>query len=77
MAIVPIIRLEQSVLEELNSARAFIHCYGFVKYRDVFQRPHRVQLHLRWRMLFGGKLPGQVMEYWELAGPSEENSDVD
>jgi hypothetical protein len=36
---------------EIREGKFFIHCFGYVRYRDVFERRHRVRLHLRWFML--------------------------
>src|SRR5579862_1571734 len=67
--------LTQAEVDEFTGQKAFIHCYGYVKYRDVYDRPRKVRLHLRWRMIFGGIMKGQITEYWEPVGPAEENSD--
>jgi hypothetical protein len=62
---------------EIRESKSFIHCYGYVKYRDVFERRRRVRLHLRWVMRWGGMIEGQIMEWWEPAGKTEENSDTE
>ena len=67
--------LNVSEVLEFRNGKAFIHCYGYVKYRDVFDRPREVRLHLRWYMSFGGVIPGQITEGWSTVGPAEENSD--
>jgi len=61
---------------EIREGKSFIHCYGYVGYRDVFEHLHRVQLHLRWTMRWGGMIEGQIMEWWETVGKPEENSDI-
>ena len=71
----PIITDAQAL--EIRERKLFIHCYGYVRYRDVFDRRWRVRLHLRWFMRFGGMIQGQIMEWWELAGTLEENSDTE
>jgi hypothetical protein len=62
---------------DIREGKSFIHCYGYINYWDVFERKHRVQLHLRWSMRWGGMVPGQIMEWWEPVGKREENSDIE
>jgi hypothetical protein len=75
LALRPDLYITESKVLQIRERKAFIHCYGFVNYRDVFERSRRVQLHLRWFMQFGGVVQGQITEYWELVGDAEENSD--
>jgi hypothetical protein len=65
----------QDILVEFNTSRYFVHCYGFVKYTDLWSRPHEVKLHLRWHKRFGGILENEITQYWEPVGPPEENKD--
>jgi hypothetical protein len=67
---VPMLRLDADDMKGLGNGTLFIHCFGFAKYRDVFERAHHVRLHLRWRIQRSGG------ENWELAGQPEENSDT-
>ncbi len=65
--------------EEALSVRkeeSFLHVYGFARYRDLFDRNWRVNIHLRFRMLWGGTFPGKVNAWWEIVGLSEENADL-
>ena len=61
---------------EIREGKSFVHCYGYVTYRDVFGGSHRVQIHLRWFMRWGGMMERQIMEWWEPIGAPEENSDT-
>jgi hypothetical protein len=67
--------IAEATVLAIREGKSFIHCYGYVKYRDIFERRRRVRLHLRWVMRFGGMIEGQIMEWWEHAGKPEENSD--
>lgn len=59
--------LKDIEIAEFMERKAFIHCYGYVRYRDVYDRPRQVRLHLRWFM--------NITQGWEVVGPVEENSD--
>jgi hypothetical protein len=69
--------LTEAQILEIREGKSFIHFYGFVRYRDVYERTHRVRVHLRWVMLWGLVMEGQVTEWWEPAGIREENSDTE
>jgi hypothetical protein len=73
----PEVMITDSRALEIREGKIFIHCFGYISYRDVFERRHRVRLHLRWFMRWGGMLQGQVMEWWEPVGKPEENSDTE
>jgi hypothetical protein len=61
----------------IRNEKSFIHFYGFAMYQDIFGRKKRTTIHLRWTMRWGGMVKGQVMEWWEPAGPPEENADIE
>jgi hypothetical protein len=47
--------------------QSVIHFYGFARYDDVYQRTHKVQVHIQW----GGN------GVWIIAGKPEDNSDTE
>ena len=61
---------------QIRNGNSFVHFYGYIRYRDVFDRSRRVQVHLRWFMRWGGMIQGQIMEWWEPAGKPEDNKDA-
>jgi hypothetical protein len=69
--------LTQAQILEIRQEQSFIHFYGFVRYRDVYDRIHKVRIHLRWVMRWGLQMQGQIMEWWELSERREENSDTE
>jgi hypothetical protein len=70
----PILTDDEAVA--IRQGNSFVHFYGYVRYRDVFDRLRRVQVHLRWFMRWGGMMKGQVMEWWEPVGEPEDNKDA-
>jgi len=69
--------LSEADVLDIRQGKYFVHFYGFAIYQNVFGRTHRVQLHLRWTMRFGGVIEGQITEWWQPVGKPEENSDVE
>ncbi len=68
--------LADKELLQIRSGKSFLHFYGFVKHRDVFDRDWKTTIHLRWTMRWGGVIQGTVTEWWEPVGPSEENKET-
>lgn len=62
-------------LLKIRTKKSFLHFYGFVKYRDVFELAWQTTIHMRWKVRWGGVIEGTVMDYWESAGPREENEE--
>ncbi|HEV7217920.1 MAG TPA: hypothetical protein VGN39_03515 [Terriglobales bacterium] len=60
----------------IRNGKSFLHFYGFVTYRDVFDRNRRTNIHLLWTVRWGGIVEGQIMQWWEPVGLQEENSDA-
>lgn len=69
--------LTEDEVMSLRKQQAFVHFYGFVKYRDVFDRSRRQTIHMRWTMRWGGMVEGQIMEWWDPVGAPEENGDAE
>jgi hypothetical protein len=68
--------LEDKDVISINKSESFIHFYGIVKYHDMFDRKRQSTIHLRWTMLWGGAIKGQIMESWQPDGKDEENQDT-
>ena len=66
----------QQVLS-IRGMQSMIHFYGFARYRDVYNRIHRVQIHLQWWIHLGLTIAGQATEYWLVTGEPQENSDTE
>jgi hypothetical protein len=67
---------EQEVMS-IRKGESFLHYYGFVKYRDVFNRNRRTTIHMRWTMRWGGMIQGQIMQWWDPVGSPQENGDTE
>lgn len=67
--------LTEDDVMRVRKDEAFVHFYGFVKYRDVFKRDRGATIHMRWTMRWGGTRPGMIMQWWEPVGLPEENAD--
>jgi len=72
----PKVMLTHEEVVEIRQGNSFVHFYGYVRYRDVFDRPRRVQVHLRWFMRWGGMMEAQIMQWWEPVGEPQENKDA-
>ena len=67
--------LTENEIMSVKRSQSYIHFYGFVRYRDVYERRRRQTIHIRWTMRWGGTIEGQVMAWWLSVGPLEENQD--
>jgi len=62
---------------DIRKELSFIHFYGFARYRDLFDRNWRVNIHVRWKMRWGGTTEGTIMAWWETKDLREaDNTDV-
>jgi hypothetical protein len=66
---------------KIRKGETFLHFYGFVKYRDIFDRLWTKNVHLRWTMRFGGVVQDSAgdrakMDWWEPVGRPEENGEI-
>jgi len=73
----PNANLTEDEVMSIRKGQAFIHFYGFVKYRDVFDRSRRQTIHMRWTMRWGGMIEGQIMQWWDPVGSPAENRDTE
>jgi hypothetical protein len=60
---------------KIRKGESFLHFYGFVKFRDVFQGKWMTTIHMRWIMRWGLVLQGTVTDWWEPVGPPEDNQE--
>ena len=56
---------DDEVIEIRKAESSFLHFYGYVRYRDAFERKRRRTVHVVWIMRWGGKMEGQIMQWWE------------
>jgi hypothetical protein len=69
--------LSEEQVTSIRKSELFVHFYGIVRYRDLFDRRWRSTVHLRWTMRWGGTTEGMIMAWWEPVGTAEENADVE
>jgi hypothetical protein len=60
----------------IRTGKSFLHFYGFVKHRDVYERVWQTTIHVRWKMRLGGVIEGTAMNYWEPVDQPEENDET-
>jgi hypothetical protein len=53
-----------------------LHFYGFVRYSDIYGQIWRINIHRRWVVQLGVVLSGQITNWWEAIGPTEENAEI-
>jgi hypothetical protein len=70
--------LTNDEIVKIRQGEFFLHFYGFVNHQDVFKPVvWTTTIHLRWKMRWGGVIPGTVMDYWEPVGGPRENEEVE
>ena len=72
----PDMLLKQTTIDAIKRGESFVHFFGFIKYRDVFDRERETTFNLLWEveppfLIQGTKLPGR--EGWKEVGPPEVN----
>jgi hypothetical protein len=72
----PKIRLEQSEIDSITQGKAFVHFWGFIKYKDVFERNRETKFRYVWKLRPG--LCGLVGNpgNWEKCGQPEDNKET-
>jgi hypothetical protein len=68
--------LTEDEIIKIRKGESFLHFYGFVNHRDVFDNPWTSTIHCRWKMNWGGVIKGTVTEFWEAVGGPEENKEA-
>lgn len=63
-------------IQRIHTGKEFLHVYGYVTYRDIFGEKRGTSIHLRWAMRWGVVLGGTATEWWEPAGPDEDNDET-
>jgi hypothetical protein len=68
--------LTVSQVVDIQGQQSFVHFFGFVRYRDVYNRSFVVRVHLRWFVRTGLLMQGQISQYWDKTEKPDENSDT-
>lgn len=63
-------------IQRVREGKEFLHVYGYVTYRDIFGEKRSTSIHMRWAMRWGMVIGGAVTEWWEPAGPDEDNDET-
>lgn len=67
----PKFTLDQGDIDSVNQGKAFVHFWGCIKYKDVFDRPRETYFRYRWDVSTG--LYGGPSGRWIQCGPPEDN----
>ena len=69
------LRLSQDDINNITHNKSFVHFRGFIKYRDIFDKPRETQFSLVWKYFMGldGILPGGGQ--WVETGPADSNGE--
>ena len=66
--------LTSSEMEQIQRGELFLHFYGFVRFRDIFERTRRKNIHVRW----SGKPESKITEWqWKTVGAAGENQETE
>ncbi len=74
----PKIKLDQADIDSIYAKKAFVHFHGFIKYKDVFDRPpHETRFRYLWKVTdLSGLAVGRPFSYWTKCGSPSDNSET-
>jgi hypothetical protein len=67
------ISLEAGDVEKVKNGKSFIHFYGFIKYKDIFDMARETRFHFRWKIILGIVVSQTPDGEWIKCGPPEDN----
>jgi hypothetical protein len=59
--------------ELVEQCKAFVHLWGFIRYKDVFDRGHEVRFRQIWDV---GTFAGRPFSHWKGCGTESDNGEV-
>lgn len=60
-------------IEKIKSKQAFIHFYGFINYKDIFDVARETRFHFRWEIILGVVLNQTPDGEWVKCGLPDDN----
>lgn len=63
--------------ENIKQGKLFLHFCGFVRFRDIFERRRRQNIHLRWSDTGRPEREDISEWYWKAVGTPEENGEAE
>ncbi|HLY98825.1 MAG TPA: hypothetical protein VKT33_07140 [Candidatus Angelobacter sp.] len=67
--------LSDDDIMKIRNRKSFIHFYGVVKFRDIFDRKWITTIHVLWTMRWGVIISNTPTQWWEPIGPQDENQE--
>jgi hypothetical protein len=71
IALLPNISLSDEQIRKITDNEIFVHLYGFINYKDVFESPWVTRFHLYWQVAEG--ISKETHGEWIKCGPPKDN----